>query len=77
MSNSLYNYSINQTYKDIVQLGNNGVGLPGTSPIPLCDGAGNPLVLELAQGKMQLTPSSSIDGGGNYFQNIVLDAGTY
>ena len=47
--------TIANTYKDLLQSGRDGQGLPADTPVPIQDGQGNPSGLYLSLNQMDLT----------------------
>lgn len=57
------------SYADLLQIGNDGGGLPSSGVMSVCDGAGNESKLKLGQSQ------SSIDFGGGILRNAIVQGG--
>jgi hypothetical protein len=57
------------SYPDILQLGNDGDGLPASGVVSLCDGSGNASTLKLGQ------TQASVDFNGGILRNAITQGG--
>lgn len=57
------------SYSDILQMGNDGSGLPASGVMSVCDGAGNQSTLKLGQ------TQASLNFGGGLLRNAIVQGG--